>query len=160
MGRVWKFGDDIDTDVIIPGKYLVFNEPEELAKHAFENVRRDIAIKAKKGDFIVAGRNFGCGSSREHAVLALKGLGVSAVIAKSFARIFFRNAINTGLLVIECPETDKISEGDEIELDLKNGVIVNLTKGEKYKINEMPEFLLKIVESGGLINYCRKEMGR
>lgn len=160
MGRAWKFGDDIDTDVIIPGKYLVFNEPEELAKHAFENVRKDFASKVKKGDFIVGGRNFGCGSSREHAVLALKGLGVSAVIAKSFARIFFRNAINTGLLVIECSETDKINEGDEIELNLGNGEILNLTKGEKYKIKEMPEFLLKIVESGGLINYCRTVMKR
>ncbi|MCS7144352.1 MAG: 3-isopropylmalate dehydratase small subunit [Archaeoglobaceae archaeon] len=158
MGKVWKFGDDIDTDVIIPGKYLVFNEPEELAKHAFENVRKDLSNKVKKGDFIVAGRNFGCGSSREHAVLALKGLGVSAVIAKSFARIFFRNAINTGLLVIECPETDKISEGDEIELDLKKGQILNLTKGERYVIKELPDFLLKIVESGGLINYCKTVM--
>ncbi|MDI9610989.1 MAG: 3-isopropylmalate dehydratase small subunit [Archaeoglobaceae archaeon] len=158
MGKAWKFGDDVDTDLIIPGKYLVFNEPEELAKHAFENLRKDFASKVKKGDFIAAGRNFGCGSSREHAVLALKGLGVSAVIAKSFARIFFRNAINSGLMVIECSETDKISEGDEIELDLKNGVIVNLSKGEKYKIKEMPEFLLKIVESGGLINYCRTVM--
>lgn len=158
MGRAWKFGDDIDTDVIIPGKYLVFNEPEELAKHAFENIRKDFASKVKKGDFIIAGRNFGCGSSREHAVLALKGAGIYAVIAKSFARIFFRNAINTGLLVIECSETDKINEGDEIELDLKNGEILNLTKGEKYKIKEMPEFLLRIVESGGLINYCRTVM--
>lgn len=160
MGKVWKFGDDIDTDLIIPGKYLVFNEPEELAKHAFENIRKDFSSKVKKGDFIVAGRNFGCGSSREHAVLALKGLGVNAVIAKSFARIFFRNAINTGLLVIECPETDKISEGDEIELDLKNGEILNITKGERYKIKQLPEFLLKIVEIGGLINYCKTVMRR
>jgi len=158
MGRVWKFGDDVDTDVIIPGKYLVFNEPEELAKHAFENVRRDLFGKVKKGDYIVAGKNFGCGSSREHAVLALKGLGVKAVIAKSFARIFFRNAINTGLLVVECEETDRIDEGDEIELDLKSGVILNLTKGERYRIKEIPDFLLQIVESGGLIEYCRKVM--
>lgn len=160
MGKAWKFGDDIDTDLIIPGKYLVFNEPEELAKHAFENIRKDFSSKVKKGDFIVAGRNFGCGSSREHAVLALKGLGINAVIAKSFARIFFRNAINTGLLVIECSETDKISEGDEIELDLKNGEILNITKGERYKIKQLPEFLLKIVESGGLINYCKTVMRR
>jgi len=158
MGRVWKFGDDIDTDAIIPGKYLVFNEPEELAKHAFENVRRDISGNVKRGDFIVAGKNFGCGSSREHAVLALKGLGIRAVIAKSFARIFFRNAINTGLLVIECPEADKIEEGDEIELDLAGGTIVNLTKGERYRIGKLPDFLLKIVECGGLIEYCRTVM--
>jgi 3-isopropylmalate/(R)-2-methylmalate dehydratase small subunit len=155
MGRVWKFGDDIDTDAIIPGKYLVFNEPEEIAKHAFENVRRDFHNEVKRGDFIVAGKNFGCGSSREHAVLALKGLGIRAVIAKSFARIFFRNAINTGLLVIECPEADKIEEGDQIELDLAGGTIVNLTKGERYRIRELPDFLLKIVECGGLIEYCR-----
>lgn len=158
MGRVWKFGDDIDTDVIIPGKYLVFNEPEELAKHAFENVRKDLVVKVKEGDFIVAGKNFGCGSSREHAVLALKGLGVKGVIAKSFARIFFRNAINTGLLVIECPETDRIDEGDEIELDLVGETIINFTKGEKYRIKNLPDFLLKIIESGGLIDYCRKVM--
>lgn len=158
MGRVWKFGDDIDTDVIIPGKYLVFNEPEELAKHAFENVRKDLVAKVKKGDFIVAGKNFGCGSSREHAVLALKGLGVRGVIAKSFARIFFRNAINTGLLVIECPETDRIDEGDEIELNFEKGTIINLTKGEEYRINPLPDFLLQIVDCGGLIEYCRKVM--
>ncbi|MFN3383722.1 MAG: 3-isopropylmalate dehydratase small subunit [Archaeoglobaceae archaeon] len=155
MGRVWKFGDDVDTDVIIPGKYLVYNEAEELAKHAFENIRRDFAKNVKKGDFIVAGRNFGCGSSREHAVLALKGAGISAVVAKSFARIFFRNAINTGLMVVECPETDKIDDGDEIEIDYKSGEIKNLTKGEKYKINPIPEFLLEIA-SEGLIAYCRR----
>ncbi|MEM1578168.1 MAG: 3-isopropylmalate dehydratase small subunit [Archaeoglobaceae archaeon] len=155
MGRVWKFGDDIDTDVIIPGKYLVFNEPEELAKHVFENLRADFAKKVKKGDFIVAGRNFGCGSSREHAVLALKGAGISAVIAKSFARIFFRNAINTGLLVIECAETDKIDDGDEIEIDNENGEIINLTKGDRYRIKPIPEFLLEIANVG-LINYCRR----
>lgn len=155
MGRAWKFGDDVDTDIIIPGKYLVFNEPEELAKHAFENVRSDFAKKVKKGDFIVAGRNFGCGSSREHAVLALKGAGISAVIAKSFARIFFRNAINTGLLVIECEETDKIDDGDEIEIDHEEGEIINLAKEERYKIKPIPEFLLEIA-SMGLINYCRR----
>lgn len=154
MGRAWKFGDDVDTDAIIPGKYLIYNEASELAKHVFENVRSDFAKNVKKGDFIVAGRNFGCGSSREHAVLALKGSGISAVIAKSFARIFFRNAINTGLMVVECAETDRIDDGDEIEL--KAGRIVNLTKGEEYKIREMPDFLLRIVESGGLIEYCRR----
>ncbi|MDI9645249.1 MAG: 3-isopropylmalate dehydratase small subunit [Archaeoglobales archaeon] len=158
MGRAWKFGDNIDTDVIIQGKWLVINEAEELAKHVFENIRPDFAKKVKRGDFVVAGKNFGCGSSREHAVLALKGTGISAVIAKSFARIFFRNAINTGLMLVECSETDKIDEGDELELDFKNGEIINLTKEERYKINPMPEFLLKIVEVGGLINYCRMVM--
>lgn len=158
MGRAWKFGDNVDTDVIIQGKWLVINEAEELAKHVFENLRPDFAKKVKRGDFVVAGKNFGCGSSREHAVLALKGTGISAVIAKSFARIFFRNAINTGLMLVECAETDKIDEGDELEIDFKNGEIVNLTKEERYKINPMPEFLLKIVEAGGLINYCRMVM--
>ncbi|MEM4473261.1 MAG: 3-isopropylmalate dehydratase small subunit [Archaeoglobaceae archaeon] len=157
MGRAWKFGDDVDTDVIIPGKYLIYNEPEELAKHAFENVRKDFAIKVKKGDFIVAGRNFGCGSSREHAVLALKGTGISAVIAKSFARIFFRNAINTGLMLLECPETDRIDDGDEIQVDFEAGEIVNLTKCERYKIKPMPSFLMEIARMG-LINYCRERM--
>lgn len=155
MGRAWKFGDDVDTDAIIPGKYLVYNEPEELAKHAFENIRSDFAKNVKKGDFVVAGRNFGCGSSREHAVLALKGAGISAVVAKSFARIFFRNAINTGLMVVECEDTDKIDDGDEIEIDYSLGEIKNLTKGEKYKIKPIPEFLLEIA-SNGLIAYCRR----
>ncbi|MCX8172236.1 MAG: 3-isopropylmalate dehydratase small subunit [Archaeoglobaceae archaeon] len=158
MGRAWKFGDDVDTDAIIPGKYLVFNEPEQLAKHVFENIRKEFAKNVKKGDIIVAGRNFGCGSSREHAVLALKGCGISAVVAKSFARIFFRNAINSGLMVVECSETERIDEGDELEIDMKSAVIVNLTKREKYKIKEMPDFLLQIVESGGLINYCKRVM--
>ncbi len=155
MGRAWKFGDNVDTDAIIPGKYLVYNEPEELAKHAFENVRSDFAKNVKKGDFIVAGRNFGCGSSREHAVLALKGAGISAVIAKSFARIFFRNAINTGLMVVECADTDKIDDGDEIEIDYNSGEIRNVTKGEKYRMDPIPEFLLEIANEG-LIAYCRR----
>ncbi|MEM3761189.1 MAG: 3-isopropylmalate dehydratase small subunit [Archaeoglobaceae archaeon] len=155
MGRAWKFGDDVDTDVIIPGKYLIYNEAEVLAKHVFENLRPDFAKNVKRGDFVVAGRNFGCGSSREHAVLALKGAGISAVIAKSFARIFFRNAINTGLIVVECAETDKIEDGDEIEVDYTLGEIRNLTRGEKYKINPIPEFLLEIA-SVGLIAYCRR----
>lgn len=155
MGRAWKFGDDVDTDVIIPGKYLVYNEPEELAKHAFENLRKDFAQKVKKGDLIVAGKNFGCGSSREHAVLALKGAGISAVIAKSFARIFFRNAINTGLMVVECAETDRIEDGDEIEIDYRLGEIINIKKGERYKVSPIPDFLLEIAKEG-LISYCRR----
>ncbi|MDW7989475.1 MAG: 3-isopropylmalate dehydratase small subunit [Archaeoglobaceae archaeon] len=155
MGRAWKFGDDVDTDLIIPGKYLVFNEPEELAKHVFENFRKDFAKNVKKGDFVVAGRNFGCGSSREHAVIALKGTGISAVVAKSFARIFFRNAINTGLMVVECSETDRISDGDYIEIKYDTGEILNLTKGERYKIKPIPAFLMEIVNLG-LINYCRR----
>lgn len=157
MGRAWKFGDDVDTDAIIAGKYLVYNEPEELAKHAFENIRSEFPKMVKKGDFVVAGKNFGCGSSREHAVLALKGTGISAVIAKSFARIFFRNAINTGLMVVECPETDRIEDGDEIELDLEKGEVINITKGERYKIKPMPDFLLEIAKIG-LVEYCKRMM--
>jgi 3-isopropylmalate/(R)-2-methylmalate dehydratase small subunit len=158
MGRAWKFGDDIDTDVIIQGKYLVINDPNELAKHVFENIRPEFAKNVKPGDFVVAGENFGCGSSREHAPLALKALGVY-VVAKSYARIFFRNAINIGLPVFECKETDKIDDGDELELDLEKGVIINKTKGESYKINPIPEFLRDIIESGGLIAYCKKLLG-
>ena len=158
MGRAWKFGDDIDTDVIIQGKYLVINDPNELAKHVFENIRPEFAKNVKPGDFVVAGENFGCGSSREHAPLALKALGVY-VVAKSYARIFFRNAINIGLPVFECKETDKIEDGDELELDLEKGVIINKTKGESYKINPIPEFLRDIIESGGLIAYCKKLLG-
>ncbi len=156
MGRVWKFGDDIDTDVIIQGKYLVINEPEELAKHVFENVRPEFAKEVKKGDFVVAGENFGCGSSREHAPLALKATGVSAVIAKSFARIFFRNAINIGLRVLECKDADRIEEGDEIEVDYSKGIIINKTKGEEYEIKPLPEFLEQIIECGGLVEFGKK----
>jgi len=160
MGRVWKFQDDIDTDVIIQGKYLVINDPAELAKHVFESIRPDFAKNVKEGDFVVAGENFGCGSSREHAPLALKATGIEAVVAKSFARIFFRNAVNIGLGVIECKETDRIDEGDEIQIDYKNNIIINKTKGENYEINPIPNFLKKIIESGGLVNYCRELMRR
>ena len=117
-GNVWKFGDDVDTDAVIPGRYLVLNTPEELAHHIFEGVRPDFAGNVKKNDMIVAGNNFGCGSSREHAPIALKGTEISCVIAKSFARIFFRNAINIGVALLECPDTDRIDEGDELDIDL------------------------------------------
>ncbi len=156
MGRVWKFGDDIDTDVIIQGKYLVINDPVELAKHVFDNIRPEFAENVKSGDFIVAGENFGCGSSREHAPLALKATGIEAVIAKSFARIFFRNAINLALKVIECKDADKIDEGDEIKVDYKKGVIYNLTKGEEYTITPLPDFLERILEKGGLVNFSKE----
>ncbi len=156
MGRAWKFGDDVDTDVIIQGKYLVINDPEELAKHVFENVRRDFVENVKAGDFVVAGENFGCGSSREHAPLALKATGIAGIIAKSYARIFFRNAINIGLRVVECRETDRIDEGDEIEVDYERSVVINRTKGEEYPINPIPDFLNKIVECGGLVEFGKK----
>ncbi|AKG91854.1 3-isopropylmalate dehydratase, small subunit [Geoglobus ahangari] len=159
MGRAWKFGDDIDTDVIIQGKYLVINDPEELAKHVFENVRPEFAEKVKEGDFVVAGENFGCGSSREHAPIALKACRIEAVIAKSYARIFFRNAINIGLRAIECREADRIEEGDELEIDYERNVIINRTKGEEYAFTPLPDFLKEILDSGGLVSYAKKLYG-
>lgn len=155
-GRAWKFGDDVDTDAIIPGRYLVINDPLELAEHLFEGVRPDMAAQAKKGDIVVAGENFGCGSSREHAPLALKGAGIDAVVAKSFARIFFRNAINIGLPLFICPEVERINDGDLIEIDMGQGLIHNQTRGESYKTTPLPEFLQQIVEAGGLVEYTRR----
>lgn len=154
--KVWKFGDDVDTDAILPGRYLTINNPGDLAKHAFEGVRPDFAHKVKAGDVIVAGYNFGCGSSREHAPLALKGAGIKCIIAKSFARIFFRNAINIGLLLLECSDTDRISEGDEVEADYEAGVIINKTKNERYQVTPLPDFVRGIVDAGGLIEYIRR----
>jgi 3-isopropylmalate/(R)-2-methylmalate dehydratase small subunit len=155
MGRAWKFGDDVDTDVIIQGKHLVINEPEELAKHLFENIRPEFSSQVKKGDFVVAGENFGCGSSREHAPIALKASGVT-VVARSYARIFFRNAINIGLKVVECEKADRIDEEDELEIDYSRGVIINKTKDEEYEIKKFPEFLERIIEKGGLIEFGRE----
>ncbi len=154
--NVWKFGDDIDTDAIIPGKYLTINTPNELAKHAFEGVRPEFAIGVKEGDIIVAGFNFGCGSSREHAPLALKGAKVKCIIAKSFARIFFRNAINIGLPLVECQETDRIEEGDRIEVDFVSGIINNTEKDQKYDATPLPDFVRGIVDAGGLIEFAKK----
>uniref|UniRef100_A0A7C3UCX0 3-isopropylmalate dehydratase small subunit n=1 Tax=Geoglobus ahangari TaxID=113653 RepID=A0A7C3UCX0_9EURY len=159
MGRAWKFGDNIDTDVIIQGKYLVINDPDELAKHVFENIREDFAKNVKEGDFVVAGENFGCGSSREHAPLALKACKIEAVIAKSYARIFLRNAINIGLKAIECKETDRINDGDELEIDYKKNIIINKTKNEVYSFNPIPDFLREILEKGGLVNYAKSIYG-
>ena len=156
MGKAWKFGDDVDTDVIIQGKYLVINEPEELVKHIFENIKPEFAKAVEKGDFVVAGENFGCGSSREHAPIALKATGIEAVIAKSYARIFFRNAVNIGLKVLECKDANKIEEGDELEVDYVNGKIVNKSKNEEYPINPIPEFLRQIMDKGGLVNFCKE----
>ncbi len=154
--NVWKFGDDIDTDAIIPGKYLTINMPDELAKHAFEGVRPEFARGVKDGDIIVAGFNFGCGSSREHAPLALKGAKVKCIIAKSFARIFFRNAINIGLPLLECPDTDMIGEDDHIEVDFVSGTITNTTKDRTFNATPLPDFVRGIVDAGGLIEYARK----
>jgi 3-isopropylmalate/(R)-2-methylmalate dehydratase small subunit len=157
-GRAWKFEDDIDTDAIIPGRYLVINDPRELATHLFEGIRPEMAAIVRSGDYVVAGDNFGCGSSREHAPLALKGAGVSAVVARSFARIFFRNAINIGLPLFICSETDKISDGSSIEIDMAGGVIHNTSRNESYKTTPLPDFLREIVDAGGLVEYTRRQV--
>jgi 3-isopropylmalate/(R)-2-methylmalate dehydratase small subunit len=154
--KVWKFGNDIDTDAVIPGKYLILNTPEELARHAFEGVRPEFALEVREDDIIVAGLNFGCGSSREHAPLALRGAKVKCIIARSFARIFFRNAINIGLPLLECPDSDKIDEGDSISVDFESGVITNISKNETYQATPLPDFVRGIVDAGGLIEYAKK----
>lgn len=154
----WKFGDNIDTDVIIAARYLNTSEPALLAKHVMEDADPSFSSKVVKGDIIVAGENFGCGSSREHAPIAIKAAGVDIVIAKSFARIFYRNAFNTGLLILECKDTDKIAEGDKLEVSLDNGSIKNLSKNEEYKFEAMPEFMQELVKAGGLINYAKKSL--
>ncbi len=156
-GKVHKFGDDINTDDIIAAQHLVYTEAEELGKHVFKSIRHDFVHKVNRGDIIVAGKNFGCGSSREHAPLAIKGCGVAAVIAKSFAAIFFRNAINIGLPFLELKEIDEIDEGDSLEIDLGSGIIKNLTRGGVYQTQAFPEFLQKIVEQGGLMNYIKNK---
>lgn len=153
MGRAWKFGNDIDTDAIIPGRFLTIYDPKELASHAFEGTRREFSKEAKDGDVIVAGRNFGCGSSREHAPLALKGAGIEFVVAKSFARIFYRNAINTGVLPLVCPDTDKIADGAEVFVNLKEAYIEADKK--QYPLEPIPEFMMRIVEAGGLVEYAK-----
>jgi 3-isopropylmalate/(R)-2-methylmalate dehydratase small subunit len=153
-GRVFKYGDNVDTDVIIPARYLNSSEPAHLAAHCMEDIDRDFAGKVAPGDIIVGGSNFGCGSSREHAPLAIAASGVSCVIAKSFARIFFRNSINTGLPILECEEADKIQAGDVLRIDFSTGIITNSTSGDIYTTQPYPEFMRKIIEAGGLINYA------
>lgn len=152
-GNVIKYGDNVDTDVIIPARYLNTSDHKELASHCMEDLDKTFVSRVQSGDIITAGQNFGCGSSREHAPIAIKASGVSLVIAKSFARIFYRNAINIGLAIVECPEAvDGISEGDKIEADLDNGIIRDLTTGQEYKTAPFPEFVQKIIENGGLVN--------
>jgi len=153
-GRVYKYGDNVDTDVIIPARYLNSSDPAELAQHCMEDIDKDFVKKVQKGDIIVAAKNFGCGSSREHAPIAIKAAGVSCVIAETFARIFYRNAINIGLPIIECAEAAQgIEEGDEVEIDFDSGMIYNKTKGTQYKGQAFPEFMQKIIAAEGLINY-------
>ncbi len=159
-GKVWKFGNDIDTDAIIPARYLNTIDPKELASHCMEDADAEFASKVKPGDIIAAGKNFGCGSSREHAPIAIKASGVSCVVAHSFARIFYRNAFNMGLPILECPEAaEKIQTGDELELDLDSGVIVNKTRNETYHAQAIPPFMQKLIAAGGLIEYVREQMG-
>jgi len=155
-GRVFKFGDDINTDYIISGRYkFSITDPKELANHIFEDLAPNLAEKIKEGDFIVAGENFGCGSSREQAPLALKAKGIQAVIAKSFARIFYRNAINLGLLVLEA-DTDEIKDRDELELDMENSEIKILNRKKSIKFKPIPEFMQEIIKEGGVIEYIKK----
>lgn len=155
-GKTHKFGDDVNTDDIIAAKYLVTTDPVELGKKCMETIAPDFVKQLAKGDIIVAGKNFGCGSSREHAPIAIKGVGVSCVIAKSFARIFYRNAINIGLPIIEIAHTDELHNGDELEIDLIKGEIKNISQGKAYTSEGFPEFMQKIVESGGLIQWISK----
>jgi 3-isopropylmalate/(R)-2-methylmalate dehydratase small subunit len=154
-----KYGDNVDTDVIIPARYLNISDMKELTKHCMEDLDANYFEKIKDGAVIIAGKNFGCGSSREHAPIVIKESGVKIVIAETFARIFYRNAINIGLAIIECPQAAKeIEDGDEIEVDIKNGVINNKTKTTAYKIDPFPEFMQKIIDAGGLVEYVKKKV--
>ena len=158
-GRVWKFGNDINTDVIIPARYLNTSDPEELAKYVMEGVDSGFSHKVKKGDIIVVGKNFGCGSSREHAPIAIKAAGIQAVIAKSFARIFYRNAFNIGLPIFESEEgSERIKEADEIEIDADKGIIRNLSTQEDYKANIIPPFMQELIDAGGLIEWTKRRL--
>lgn len=157
-GKVFKYGDNVDTDVIIPARYLNATQGQELAKHCMEDIDKEFIKTVQQGDIIVAEKNFGCGSSREHAPLAIKCAGVSCVIAETFARIFYRNAINIGLPIIECPEAAKsIQSGDQVEIDFDSGMIFNKTKNETYKGQAFPPFMQKIIAAGGLIPYINGE---
>ena len=159
-GFVHKYGDNVDTDVIIPARYLNTANHKELAAHCMEDIDKDFVGKVKTGDIMVGGENFGCGSSREHAPIAIKESGISCVIASSFARIFYRNSINIGLAILECDEASKkINAGDEVEVDFDNGIITNITKNESYKAEPFPEFIKNIINSNGLLNSIKKSKG-
>ena len=157
-GSVFKYGDNVDTDVIIPARYLNSSDPKELAAHCMEDIDKEFVNQVKSGDLIVADKNFGCGSSREHAPIAIKAAGVSCVIAETFARIFYRNAINIGLPIIECPAAAKgIEAGDEVEVDFDTGVITNVTKGTTFQGQAFPEFMQKIIKAEGLVYYINQK---
>ena len=157
-GRVWKFGSDIDTDAIIPARYLNQSDPKELAKHVMEEERPDFLRAVRKGDILLADKNFGCGSSREHAPLALKAAGVSCIIAKTFARIFYRNSLNLGLPLLESPEaSEEIKDGDQVRVNLNTGEIFDLTQNTKFHANPIPTFMQNLLKDGGLIPHLRKQ---
>ena len=157
QGSVHKYGDNVDTDVIIPARYLNTADHKELAAHCMEDIDKDFIKKVQPGDIIVGGLNFGCGSSREHAPIAIKEAGISCVIAKTFARIFYRNAINIGLPILECPEaSEAIDNGDKVEIDFDNGVITNRTKGERYQAQAFPAFIKNIIQHNGLLNSIKE----
>lgn len=157
-GTVFKYGDNVDTDVIIPARYLNSSDPKELAGHCMEDIDKTFAGNVKEGDIIVAAKNFGCGSSREHAPIAIKAAGVSCVIAETFARIFYRNAINIGLPIVECKEAaEEIAKGDVVEVDFDTGAITDKTTGKTYQGQAFPAFMQKIIDSGGLVNYINEK---
>jgi len=157
-GKAWKFGDDVDTDLIIPARYLSSSDPDELAKHCMEDADPEFAGKVEPGDIIVADKNFGCGSSREHAPIAIKAAGVSCVIAKSFARIFYRNSFNMGLPILECEEAGKLKAGDALSVDFDKGEIVHLASGKTYSTKPIPPFMQELVQSGGLMKHIQKKI--
>ena len=158
-GKVLKFNDNVDTDVIIPARYLNSSDPEHLRRHCMEDIDETFASRVCKGDIIVAGRNFGCGSSREHAPVAIKASGVSLVIASDFARIFYRNAITVGLAILECEKaSEEVEEGDMLEVDFDTGIINDLTSNRTYKANAFPDFVKRIIDCGGLVGYTKEEI--
>ena len=158
-GRVFKYGNNIDTDVIIPARYLSTSDPDELKKYCMIDIDKEFIDKVRPGDIIVGQKNFGCGSSREHAPIAIKAAGISCVIAESFARIFYRNSFNIGLAIIESPEAARgIEDGDQVEVDFERGEITNLSKNERYKAQSYPEFIKKIIEKEGLVNYIKEKV--
>ncbi len=157
-GKAWKYGDNIDTDIIIPAVYLNTSNPEELKIHCMEGVTPEFSVEVQPGDIMVAGNNFGCGSSREHAPIAIKALGVSCIIARSFARIFYRNAINIGLPIIEIAEAEQINQGDTVRVDLAASLITNITSGKQYQAMQLPYFLQEIYRYNGLINYVTENL--
>jgi 3-isopropylmalate/(R)-2-methylmalate dehydratase small subunit len=157
-GKAWKFGDDVDTDAIVPARYLNTSDPDELALHCMEDMDPDFKNKVRPGDFIVAGKNFGCGSSREHAPLAIKHAGVAAVVAGSFARIFYRNAFNMGLPILECPEAaEAVDSGESLEIDLDTGTITNISRGKTCRAQPIPAFMQSLLQAGGLIPYIMQK---